>query len=653
MILKHILSTIKGSSKKAKTAFVGSVVSVAALSGVVFAGYSPNRAVLDWNKPSDRKGSLDGPRINTFINTPYYGDERAFFDARLQENTTTSAYKDVLQGVTKGSKKVVLRTYIHNGANQDLNKNGTSIAKDAKVRIELPTDASQVLRAKSIVSISNPAPGYPAVVNDTTELVDARGFSINLVSGSAKIYSAGAVNGKTLGDNIVSNDPVNGGVKIGYDSLNGELPGCFDYQTFVEITVEIKAADSKVSKTVKKAGDTSYGETTTVAPGDKVQWLLKYENTGDSKQDNVRMFDALPDHLSVDDKSVRWIYKGTSGTDQDITLSNQSIFTKQVDFGSWHPKTWFYVRFDTTAKDDFAGCEITLTNQVRENSKQLPVELRDNAQVIIKKKDCVPPPESFSCDALDVQKLSRTSFRFSGSASVKNVTITGYIFKVNGAVAQDSASSIYNFSNQTPGDYKVELIVKTNKGNTAPSEVCTKTVTVERKPDVPVYSCDLLTLEKLGDRKVRLNAYASASGGATIERYIYNFGDGSEKLTTDKTTVEHTYSKDGFFVSTLQVVVKVNGELVTVDSNKCSAPVKFVPEVCEDNPKTPEDECYPCVDNPNTNVNECNPTTPPTKPPVTSLPNTGPGDIVAIFLSVTTAGTLLYAAVVRKLGSIL
>ncbi len=550
-----IANAFKNATKRTKFLTLVAVTAVT-VTGVAFAGFSPaGRPVFDWNNTADRKGSVNGPRINSFINTPYYGDERAFFDARMQENTTTSAYKDVLQNVNQGSHKVVMRTYIHNGANQDLNAAGTSIAKDAKVRIDLPTGASQALRARSYVSISNPAPGYPAEVTDTTELVDANGFSINYVPGSAKIFSSGAVNGKTLGDGIVG-----AGVPIGYDALNGTLPGCFDFQTFVEITVEVKPAVSTVQKTVRKAGDTNYGELATVAPGDKVQWLLRYDNKGQTPQTNVQLYDALPAHLQVVPSSVRWIYRGANAQDQDVVISNTDLFTKRVDFGSVASNSFFYVRFDTVALDDFSQCDISVRNEVRNMTKQLPAEIKDTADVHIVKHNCnqVCTPPNPQCTPVEECK--------------------------------------------------------------PPNPKCTPEVVK------PKFSCDLLTAKQGPNRKASYTTNVTAKDGATVKDYTYDFGDSTPKLTTDKAVVDHTYAKDGQYVTRVVVRFNVDNQVKTDDSDKCAAVVNFT---------------TPPVTPPNT------PGTPGKGTP-SSLPNTGAGSTIAIFMAVTFASATAYYIVGRR-----
>jgi uncharacterized repeat protein (TIGR01451 family) len=528
----NLLKKITNSSKKVKMLVLG-LATVTVMSGAAFAGWTPDRPVFDWNNPNDRQGSLNGPRINSFVNTPYYGDERAFFDVRKQENTNTDAYDDVLHNVSQGSHKLVMRTYIHNGANQSKNASGESIAKNTKVRIDLPQGASTALRARSYVSISNPAQGYPAEVTDTTEMVDSGAFSIGYVPGSAKVYNAAHPGGAQLSDAVVG-----AGAQIGYDQMNGNLPGCFEFQTFVEITVEVKTSDSQIEKVVKSASAPSYGEMTTVKPGEKVQWRLKYANIGQTPQENVRLYDSLPAHLKVDPGSVRWIYKGDNGVDQDVKMSDTDLFAKQVDFGTWNKNTFFYLRFDTTALGDFEGCEVDLTNQLRANSKQEPTEKRDNASVKIVKENCNP----------------------------------------------------------------------TN----------------------PVFSCDLLKAEKVeGTRTVNYTVNASAAGGATINNYVFDFGDKEAAFTTDKNTASHTYAPEkgnGPFATRVKVNVAVGNETKVAEGDQCAAAISFTP------PNTPPET----------------PGTPGTPSTPGSLPETGAGSTIAIFLAVTAAATAAYYAVVRR-----
>ena len=599
-ILRHLDSILHFTSKKAKLAFSGLLALAFISTAGVFAGWTPDRPVYDWNNSAERVGSTNGPRMNAFINTPDYGDERAFFDARKQEETTGKPYKDVLPYVTQGSKKVVLRTYIHNGANQSTNADGVGVAKDAKVRIDLPSGTSTALRSRSYITISNPAPGYPGEVTDTAELVDNTEFAIRYVPGSAKIYNAAHTGGFALSDNIVSS-----GATIGYDQLNGNVPGCFEFQATVEITVEVLSTQPSIEKVVRKAGDSTYTDFAQVKPNDNIQWRIFFQNKGSMALDKVAITDQLPPHLRLVPGSVRWIYVAANGSNQDVVQPDNDLFTKYVDFGSWGANGGFYLRFDTTALDDFSTCEATVRNLTHMHSQQTPNDITDFADVKIVKENCVPPQQSFACDGLDVTKVNRTNFNFVGRGSAVNTTITGYIFKVNGAVKQDSASPNYTFTETTPGTYTVTVQVKTPLGTTDVSPACTKQVVVEQEAAVPKYSCDLLQADLVSGRTYKFTTTTTAEGGATVRRYFYTFGDTTPELTTDKNVVEHTYPSTGTFTAKVKVEFMVNGQLQTAESPNCTKIITITEQ----------------------------PTQPPTK-----LPDTGFG-LIGTFFTTTLIGT--------------
>ncbi len=142
------------------------------------------------------------------------------------------------------------------------------------------------------------------------------------------------------------------------------------------------------------------------------------------------------------------------------------------------------------------------------------------------------------------------------------------------------------------------------------------TVNVEKKcANVPSFSCDLLSADKISNRTFKFTVNTSAANGATISRYFYNFGDGTDELTTDQASVTHTYSHNGTFAVSAKVEFKVNGETKVVDGEACKTVIK-------------------------TN-----------KPPVTppkELPNTGAGDVAGIFSAVTIAGATFHRFFLRR-----
>lgn len=539
--IKKLFSKIRRNVQK-RYVIIGLVVALLGMAGMaVKAEYYPARTPYDYNKPCnpndsdpyDRCGSLTGPVFNSFINTPSYGDERAFFDARRSDQTAAGSFKNVLPDVTEGSKEVVLRTYIHNNANQSTNGtnfNGAGVAKDAKIRILLPTATAQALRARSYVSASN-----AALVEDTVDMISGKEFRVEYIPGSAILYNNGIYkNGVALSNSVVTS-----GAPIGYDALNGIFPGCFEYEAVVQIRVKVipkavEVPNVSFSKQVAVPGQTQWGEKVSVKPGDNVKWLVSFSNKGTTNLSTVTISDKLPPHLKVVPDSVKWIYTGSNGKTQEVTQNDTQFFTTGgINFGSWNTNGGFYLRFETTAKDDFEGCEVNLRNIAYNDTAQTK-RIEDSADVFIKKTNCIPT--------------------------------------------------------------------------------------------TPTYSCDLLTAERIGDKKYRYTVAATAVNGAKIGMYMFDFGDGTDVLMTDKNIVEHTYAKDGNYVAVVKVLVDIDGSKQIAESTKCMQPITFSTTTTT--------------------------TTTTTTVPGGKLADTGPGDIAGIFTGTSLMGAFLHRRwTLRKLGS--
>lgn len=147
-------------------------------------------------------------------------------------------------------------------------------------------------------------------------------------------------------------------------------------------------------------------------------------------------------------------------------------------------------------------------------------------------------------------------------------------------------------------------------------------VPCKNQPPQPTYSCNSLKADLGANRFAQLTTAATATNGATITRYIYNFGDGTQEFTTTDNVAKHTYTKDGSFTASVKVEVRLpNGTLATASGPQCTAPVKF------------EAGKPPVV------------TT-----PTTTLPNTGAGSVAAIFATVVVVSTLGYYVVITRFG---
>lgn len=624
-ILRTITSKIASVPKVVKSTVLVAAT-LAFVSGVVYAGWSPDRPVYDWNKPADQIGSMNGPVFNSFINTPYYGDERAFFDARMSNSNDT---KDVLPYVTTGTREVILRTYVHNNANQSTNASGLGVAKGAKVRIDLPTGTNTALRMRSYISATN-----ATEVTDTAELVDSQAFAISYIPGSAKMYNSANANGAALADSIVTT-----GANIGYNTPNGEVPGCFQYQTFVEIHVKIQVPEVTILKEVKSPTDTAWKKESTVKPGETVKWMVTVRNTGSVRLDETTATDALPPHMTVVPGSV----KRTDGANNSVVQNDSALFTTGgINFKSYAPAAALYIRFDAVAKGDFDGCEVRVRNQAFVKSTQTPTDKKDTADLIIKKDNCTPPVKIVTCDALTAPKYTLKtgeSTVFTASGTATNTTISGYIFTVNGTVVQDSAANSYTFVQNSNGTYNVAVTVKSPIGNVT-SQSCAKTVDVTTEV-TPIYRCEALTLSKttvkVGE-KVKTTVRFTAKDGATFKQATFKFGDSTTFTTNnasgDIVETEHAYAAKGTYGIQVKLDFNVNGQTKSVEGGNCVGQVTVVTEKCT----IPGKEQYEKDDKVNCNDVKG----------VTTIPDTGAGNVIGIFAGVTAAGAFMHNMLARR-----
>src|SRR5690606_23803562 len=210
------------------------------------------------------------------------------FDAKNATNQNQGGFSD--SNVVVEGQELLLRVYVHNNAADNLNtvpdpehEGGfVGVARDAKVRIHLPTATDYALRANAYISASNAA---PVEVNDTADFGSNVKFGLKYVPGSAMIYTNAVPAGMQMSDSIVTT-----GAPLGYDQLNGKVPGCFEYTSIVTIKVKVVKPALEVQKTVRKAvwdaqakkyvATDAFSEEVSVKKGDVVQYQIAVTNTG-------------------------------------------------------------------------------------------------------------------------------------------------------------------------------------------------------------------------------------------------------------------------------------------------------------------------------------------------------------------------------------
>lgn len=134
--------------------------------------------------------------------------------------------------------------------------------------------------------------------------------------------------------------------------------------------------------------------------------------------------------------------------------------------------------------------------------------------------------------------------------------------------------------------------------------------------------CKLLSMTVVNkdDREVQASVTGEVNN-ATIIGYSIDFGDGT---VVEQQSANHKYAKDGTYNVVGTVKVKLaNGEVQSKTAQSCESQITFTPN------KPPK-------------------VTPPPTP--SSLPNTGPGDVIAAFFGISSISSVLYYAVTRRLA---
>lgn len=344
-MLRNMLKSLK--SKAAAISFAA-ILAVPALA----MAYGPVRPTYDFNKydASDptcraasndfgRCGSMDGPVFNSFINVPGYGDERNF--ARISEavqgdtNPIDNGYSDDL--TTEAGKEYWMRIYVHNNANaatnaEDLDHDGQLDGVAVNTRVKLSFDAGRANGhdVKATVTADNAATVWDeAVLRNNSEQ-----FRLEYVAGSAKVLNASQPNVlRPLSDEVASAS----GTQIGYDQMNGNLPGCFEYVTRVYVKVRVKAPKVVVKKYAYKSGTQEVLDGKTIAPDTPVTYKSYYFNIGNDTASDLTLRDRLPAGSTFVPGTLKWYTNSQDGVVQ--SASNENIFFNQggINTGNYAP----------------------------------------------------------------------------------------------------------------------------------------------------------------------------------------------------------------------------------------------------------------------------------------------------------------------------
>lgn len=465
--MKNLFNKFMRISSKTKIAIVITLLTIAV--PAIINAWGPDRQLFTMAKPATFV------TFNSITDNSIVGDERNFVVIKDAANTSDGGWKDDVT-VERG-KEYLVRVYVHNNAADNLGLK----ALNTRVSAGVPTNTAKNISISGFVTSDN---ATPKQVWDDASFNSSENFNLVYVAGSAEIYNNGyARGGKSLPDSIVTS----AGAKIGFDGPDGIVPGCFKYDNFIFFKVKPQFApvnDYSFTKQVRKEGSTEWSKSVQANPGDTVEYMLSYKNTGEVRQNNVVMRDQLPDKISLINDTT-YLKNGTNPN--GLRISNNISTPTGVNIGDYNAQAAAYVKYSAkVASLDKLVCG---KNELINRAKVVVdgTQIEDSATVTVN-KDC-PPEPVYTCKALTVQTLERTKFKFSTSYNVQNATLKSITYVVKDA----SGKEVYRGTNdtytqETVGKYSVEahLVVTVNgKDVNVPVGNCVAQFEVKPKPTNP------------------------------------------------------------------------------------------------------------------------------------------------------------------------
>ena len=381
--MKSLTSLIRRAPRRF-SAVVAILAAAIVVPAAVFA-WGPTRTTFTIEKPASYV------TFNSITNNPNIGDERNFVGIR-EVGSSNVWYDDM---TVKEGKEYYVRMYVHNNAASNLKL----VAENVTAKFNLPTTTGKSIQVNGFLSASN---AKPTEVYDHATFNGDKNFNLAYVKDSLKYENnAFGAAGAKLSESIFTS----AGAKLGYDKLDGKIPGCFQYAGYVTFKVKPQFEqnnDFEFKKLVSKHGENKWVESYKAQPGEVVDYILSYQNSGAVRQDGVTFRDELPEGLTYVKDSARWNNSSKQNVKPvaDLALTNGT----GVNVGSYATKANAWMTFSAKVADkkDLKCGTNELVNTGRVTTGGYKKE--DDATVVVE-KECPPEPKQIRVCDLDTNKV--------------------------------------------------------------------------------------------------------------------------------------------------------------------------------------------------------------------------------------------------------
>ncbi len=335
--------------------------------GVTAYAGGPTRPTYTTQNPADHVV------FNSMTNNPLQGDERNFV---LIREAGVGTYKNDI--ALQPGKEYEVYSYYHNNAKSSLNTGaGTGIARNVRMSVQMPSAVTPGERG--IISASITASNAnPQRVWDEAYVTTSSAVSLRYVQSSARIYNNGAINNSILSTSLFSSE----GTLLGFNELNGIVPGCADYAGYVIYRFKTDQPAFTAAKQVANGGKNNWSENVKADPGATVDYKITYKNTGTTDQNDVTIKDVLPNGQTYVPGSTRL----TNATNPNGLKVSDNVVGAGINIGNYGPGATATVTF--SAK--LAGTDKLACSPMRNTVSVITGNgtKTDDATVTPNKNDC-------------------------------------------------------------------------------------------------------------------------------------------------------------------------------------------------------------------------------------------------------------------------
>lgn len=357
---------------------------------VVAAGALAPIFVQAWGDSSNGRKSYTLEQINngdlgeaiTFnsISNGKIGDEKNFVGAKVAGQAVETWNANTID--VKDGETYTIRLFVHNNSPRGMQ----AIAKGVKATFSLPTT---VAKSQTIIGYIDSSNATPNRYWDEVTLNSSENIYLEYVEGSAKYNN-------NKGDFKLPDDVIISGATLGYESMNGEIPGCYEYSGVVTIDVKVHSAvAAKLQKQVRIKGTKTWSEFVEAKVGDEVEYQIEYVNLLSEQVKDVMIRDMLPNNVEYVENST-YIYN--SVFPDGGLLDSNTVTTTGINIGSYNPQGNAFIRFTGKVVDKSLACgsnQLVNWASVTINSSDMKDAVyKDDASVMVDKDDdtCKPEP---------------------------------------------------------------------------------------------------------------------------------------------------------------------------------------------------------------------------------------------------------------------